>query len=325
MVAFSKAIRLLKKPQPTNLSRTECVKVAVIGSPGDGETILGILETLEADGLDSYGLKLHDSWNTLNRVQLEARLLKATHYLLVATEGNISASWFVFAGGYSLGRESGIAVYRDEPSLALPRYLSGIPVIDTLAELASYYRSERAQWLSHEERRSARATLLEMGISYHAEALARCVADGNVMAVDLFLKAGFHPDARDKQGVTLLCLASRNKHRAVAELLLERGAALDLQSEDRGYSPLMDACLVGSADLVELFLSRGANPNLLSKDGQTALIVAVGRSDVEMARLLFAFGADFDIVDKLGLSARKYAVLFKNRDILNLFEAFAKV
>ncbi|MGO8693008.1 MAG: ankyrin repeat domain-containing protein [Rectinemataceae bacterium] len=297
------------------------MKVAVIGSPGDGQTILGILETLEADGLDSYGLKLHASWTTLSRIQLEAHLLKATHYLLVATESNVSTLWFAFAGGYGLGRESGIAVYRDDPALALPRYLAGLPAIDTLSELASYYRSEREDWFGQEERRSARAALLEMGISYHADALAQCVVDGDGMAVDLFLKAGFHPDARDKHGVTLLCLASRNRHRAVADLLLERGASIDLQSEDRDYSPLMDASLVGSADMVELFLSRGANPNLVSKDGQTALVVAVGRSDAEVVRLLLAFGADLDIVDKLGLSARRYASLFKNPEIIHLFDS----
>jgi len=119
--------------------------------------------------------------------------------------------------------------------------------------------------------------------------------------------------------VPLLCLAARGKHRAVAELLLGRGARIDLQSEDRGYSPLMDAAQAGSADLVGLFLESGASPDLVSKDGQTALVVAVGRNDAEVARLLVSGGADPDLADKLGLTARKYAALFKNPAILSLF------
>ena len=121
----------------------------------------------------------------------------------------------------------------------------------------------------------------------------------------------------------LLCLAARGKHRAVAEILLQRGAQVDLQSEDRGYSPLMDAAQAGSADLVRLFLERGALPDKSGKDGQTALVVSVGRNDVEVARLLVSGGADPDLSDKLGLSARKYAALFKNSAMLSLFEPAA--
>jgi len=38
-----------------------------------------------------------------------------------------------------------------------------------------------------------------------------------------------------------------------------------------------------------------------------------------VARLLASGGADPDLADKLGLSDRKYAALFKNPDILALF------
>jgi ankyrin repeat protein len=60
--------------------------------------------------------------------------------------------------------------------------------------------------------------------------------------------------------------------------------------------------------------------DLTSKDGQTALVVAVGRNDAEVARLLVSGGADPDLPDKLGLTARKYAALFKNPAILALFD-----
>jgi hypothetical protein len=295
------------------------VKVAVIASAEDGRVLIDILEALASLGIDAYGLRIREGWQSLPQAEIFARLEKADHYLAVLSPASLSRSWLTFAAGFSLGRKLGIAFYRTEGSIPLPRYLNGFPLIDDRDELQTYYQTERAEWLIQSERRVARAAILEMGISCHADSLAQCVRDGDTKAVELFLRAGFLPDARDKHGATLLCLATRNKRLAVAQLLLERGAELDLQSEDRGYSPLMDAVLVGATEFVDLFLSRGADPDLKSKDDQTALVIAVGRGDVETTRRLLDYGADADIADKLGLSARKYAALFKAPGMTALF------
>jgi uncharacterized protein len=296
------------------------VTVAVLVSPEDALTLENILTSLDRVGVDAYGLKIHTSWESLQRNNLIRRLEKASHMLVVVSISSMGSSWFTFAAGYGYSRESTVAFFRFDPDRAMPRYLTGLPVLDSLDELESYYREEMSAWLAEEERRVSRAALLEMGISCHNDSFSQCVREGDTKAVELFLKAGFHPDARDKHGVPLLCLAARNKHRSVIEILVEKGARIDLQSEDRGYSPLMDAAHAGSADLVKLFLERGADANLLSKDGQTALVIAVGRNDVEVARLLLRSGADPDQADKLGLSARKYAALFKNPSMLELFD-----
>jgi uncharacterized protein len=295
------------------------VTVAVLASPEDAQSLHDILTALAGAGVDAYGLKMHSGWERVGRDKVTARLEKASHYLALATSTSIGSSWFSFAVGYGYSRGSNFALYRFEAGRDYPRYLSGLPVFDGLEELQAYYRTERAEWLVQEERRAARAALLGMGVSVHNDALAQCARDGDTRAVDLFLRAGFPPDSCDKYGVPLLSLAARGKHRAVVEILLDRGAKIDMQSQDRGYSPLMDAAQAGSADLVALFLERGALADLTSKDGQTALVVAVGRNDAEIASLLVAGGADPDLSDKLGLSARKYAALFKNPAILSLF------
>jgi uncharacterized protein len=300
------------------------VTVAVLASPEDALSQKKILSTLAQAGVDAYGLKLHSNWESLSRDEVVGRLKKASHFLALASHSSLSSTWFAFTVGYGYSRGMNFALFRFDPSPELPKYLSGLPIMESIETLDSYYRKEMAQWIIEDERRGSRAALLEMGISYHNDSLAQCVRDGDTKAVELFLKAGFHPDIRDKYGVPMLCVAARGKHRSVAELLLDRGAQLDLQSEDRGYSPLMDAAQAGSADLVELFIEKGANPNLTSKDGQTALVVAVGRNDADVARILVAGGADPDLADKLGLSARKYAALFKNPAILSLFEPGAK-
>jgi uncharacterized protein len=280
-----------------------------------------MLEALNGCGISTYGLKMRETWQGLSSSAISARVDRATHFLLVASAASVTKTWFSFAVGYGYGKKARIALYRTDPSWEPPLYLKGLPIIDNGDELISFYRLEGAEWLIHQKRSASRAAILEMGISFHADSLAHCVEEGDLKAVELFLRAGFHPNSRDKHGVPLLCLATRGKHRGVVELLLEFGASIDLQSEDRGYSPLMDAVFVGSLELVELFLSRGATVDLASKDGQTALVIAVGRNDEAMARLLLENGADSGATDKLGFSARKYAELFHNSLMLSLFES----
>lgn len=296
------------------------MNVAVLASPDDVASLVPILDVLRQAGVPAYGLKIRDSWESLPRAEIFRRVDRASHFLILCSGRSAAKSWFSFAAGFGVGRNSRTALFRLEPSWDPPPYLAALPIIDGLEELAAYFRLERAEWLVQETRRNARSALLEMGISFHADSLAQCVADGDLKAVELFLRAGFHPDARDRHGVPLLCLAARGRHLSVAALLLEAGAAIDLQSEDRGYSPLMDAAHSGAPELVELLLSRGAALDLASKDGQTALIVVVGKGDARMAKRLLDFGADPDVPDKLGLSARRYAELFKDPSMLAAFE-----
>ncbi len=296
------------------------MEVAVLLESSDASRALALLRHLGKAGISAYALKLSPSWEDETRMPLEFRIRKASHILLTISRDSARSTWFAFTGGWCLGNDKRLAVYRRDSGIRIPGYLTGVPVLDTLDRVAAYYETERAEWLVREGRSRARSSLLELGIPYRSESLADCCRQGDVKAVELFLKAGMIPDMRDRAGVTLLGLALRNKHQAVAELLVEHGAALDLQSEDRGYSALMDATAAGSSEAVDYLLKRGANPNLSSKDGQTALVIAVGRNDVALCRKLLSYGADPDAVDKLGFSARKYAELFHNPEMVRLFE-----
>jgi hypothetical protein len=296
-----------------------------MASPEDARHIIPVLRTLKEAGAEAYGLKFRADWASLPRAEAQRLLGRFTHVLVIATRSSVLQSWFFLAVGLGigLGKRSSMAFYRPDPDWFPPRYLDQFPLLDDLGELGLFYRELGETWKVDAIRQASRAALLEMGVSYHAESLAECVREGNLHAVDLFLRAGMPPDFRDKHGVPLLCLASRHRHRGVATLLLDAGALLDLQSEDRGYTPLMDAVHAGAPDLVELFLERGADLDRESKDGQTALVIAVGRSDVALAARLLEKGADADKADKLGLSARKYAKLFKKAEMIAVFDALA--
>jgi uncharacterized protein len=51
------------------------------------------------------------------------------------------------------------------------------------------------------------------------------------------------------------------------------------------------------------------------------LVVVVGAGDEEITEMLVKAGADPDIKDALGVSARKYAAIFGNSKMLAMFDA----
>lgn len=297
--------------------------VAVLASPEDAHHILPILETLKGVGIRGSGLKLRDGWENLARAEIEARVGGLSNMLLVCSPASVRKSWFHFAVGVGLGHRSPTVLFRTDGSWNPSRYLERLPVLDGLAELQAFYDELRDEWSRTEERRKARDSLLEAGVSCNTLSFAECVREGDLNSVGLFLAAGLPVDATDRHGVPLLCLAARHHHRRVAEILLDAGASIDLVSEDRGYSPLMDAVQAGAEELVELLIARGAKLDLASKDGQTALVIAVGRNDPALSARLLEKGADADIPDKLGLSARKYARLFGNQQLLALLDSLS--
>ncbi len=288
------------------------LKIAVLASPHNASAARTAMVRLESAGHDTVGLKFSERWRAESRARIDGLLAGATHVLCVMDAADIECAWFAYMVGFTRGRGMPLALYSLDNELHLDPWIEETRNFIDLEHAAEHYSAESVEWTQKEERRLAKTALLERGISWHGESLAQCVREGDVESVKLFIASGFPPDVRDKAGVPLLCLAARFKHRNVVELLLERGADINAQSDDRGYSPLMDATQQGDEGLLAYLLEHGSDTDLQSKDGQTALVLAVGRSDASIVTLLLAHGASPDIADKLGLSARKYAKLFHN-------------
>lgn len=292
--------------------------VAITSDRRNLELASSLMAALGGLGVGAVGLKFGARWREEPRAKAEAYLSKATHFMHVVDAQSADEAWFAYLVGLARGDGRRQALYRVDPLWTIPPWLAGIPVFDGPEEAEAYYRIEADEWEVAEARRRARADLLELGISWHAESFAHCVAEGDYRAVQMFLDSGYPPDVRDKHGVPMACLAARHRHHGIVELLLDAGASVNAQSDDRAFSPLMDAAQNGDDTLVRYLLDRGADPDLVSKDGQSALVIAVGRADLPVCASLITAGADPDLPDKLGLSARKYAQLFKHADIAAL-------
>ena len=291
------------------------LKIAVMASPHNTSAARTAMVRLETSGHDTVGLKFSDRWHAERRTRIESLLAGSTHVLCVVDEADTKSSWFAYIVGYTRGKGMPLALNSLDPEFHPAPWLEETRIFFDLDSAEEHYSSEGIEWTQKENRRLAKAALLERGISWHGESLAQCVRDGDTESVKLFIASGFPPDVRDKAGVPLLCLAARFKHRNVVDLLLDCGADINAQSDDRGYSPLMDAAQQGDSGLLAYLLKHGSDPDLQSKDGQTALVLAVGRSDAMVVARLLEHGASPDIADKLGLTARKYAKLFHNEQI----------
>jgi ankyrin repeat protein len=85
---------------------------------------------------------------------------------------------------------------------------------------------------------------------------------------------------------------------------LEMGADADGDSLST-TTPLTLAVANSSSGMVAVLLDAGANPNLLDRDGYSALGRACASGDLEIARLLFIRGADPNFGQRLSSSSEK--------------------
>jgi uncharacterized protein len=88
---------------------------------------------------------------------------------------------------------------------------------------------------------------------------------------------GFTALVGTEGGMSALLLAVRDGHRAAVDLLLDRGADIDLPNAGDGTTPILLAALNGHYDLVLHLLDRGADPTLGSVAGATPLYAVLNK------------------------------------------------
>jgi len=292
------------------------MKVILICLEEEKEKALNLVPFLEKTGIQSETHLIKTKDEGLRDIE------GFTHVAVLSVLG---PGWIDFLAGFFCGSHLPIFVFGDEAIKSIPDVFAFcFKFFFTEEQLHGYLTGEYETFKKNEaaaETNHARQALLDRGIPTTNESLAQCVSEDKTEEVSLFFTAGFSPDTKDKKGIPLVCIAARNGHLNTLKLLIDSGAQVNLIAEDRGSNALFDSALIRNKDIVKTLIEAGADVNIQSKDGQTALIVVVGAGDDEIVEILFKAGADLDIKDALGVSARKYATIFNNKNMLAMFDA----
>jgi len=292
------------------------MRVFIICLEEEKEKAVQLVSFLEKTGIPSEtlliktrdeGLKLIDNY---------------THVVILS---GLGPGWIDFLAGFFCGSHLPLLVFGEKAIESVPAVFAFcFKFFDTEEKLHDYITSEHEIAKKNEaasEVNHIRQALLDRGIPTTPDALVQCVAENKVEEVSLFLSAGFLPDTKDKKGIPLLCIAARNGHLSAVEFLLRSGATVDVIAEDRRSTALIDSAMERHKDVIKTLIEAGADVNVKNGDGQTALIIVVGAGDEAIVDILVKAGADPDIEDDFGVSARMYADIFKNDKIKALFDA----
>jgi hypothetical protein len=95
-----------------------------------------------------------------------------------------------------------------------------------------------------------------------------------------------------------LYYAARYGHVAIAEMLVERGADVNLACHD-GLTPLMAAAMADRLDVATFLIGRGANVRMTDNYSRGPLILAAMAGSLTTVRLLLTHGAPVGAVDEV--------------------------
>jgi ankyrin repeat protein len=132
-------------------------------------------------------------------------------------------------------------------------------------------------------------------------------AERGTAVVQALLQAGADPSIKDCNGHNALFSANREGPVASVALLLSApGMHTELRAAD-GVTLLMGCCLNGEADKAELLLERGAAVNAVNHANGTVLHLVALYGSAATAALLLQYGADVHARDASGCTPLHYA------------------
>lgn len=255
-------------------------------------------------------------------------ILQTTHCIIIDAEKMDEYEDYLFILGALAGKSVKTFIFSESKAVkryetldsSMPRSLT--KCYSTIESLIKDIDKNFNLFIKRDNQKQALLELFTSGIPYNADSFATYIAKEDAPRCDLFIKAGLMPNARNSEGVPMLCIAARNDSLDRVKWLIKQGADVNLIASDRGYSAIMDAVWRKNHDITKYLIKKGADLNIISSDGQPLMVLAVGNGDVKIVKLLLENGADPDIKDALDMNARGYAKLFKNEEICALIEEY---
>ena len=137
------------------------------------------------------------------------------------------------------------------------------------------------------------AAVVVVGCGESPKDIWEAAEKGNTKAVKQHLAAGTDVDAKDKYGRTPLHMTPINGHKEIVELLISKGADVNVRDDLGGRTPLHQAASSGhkvAQQIAELLITKGADVNAKMEDGRTPLNFTESKEHKEIADLLRKHG-----------------------------------
>eukprot|EP00210_Caulerpa_lentillifera_P006930 g6626.t1 len=121
--------------------------------------------------------------------------------------------------------------------------------------------------------------------------LKACVS-GYLEGVKLLVERGADITVQTSDKLTCLIVALKNRHHSVVSYLLEQENCPINATEANGLSALHYVVPLNDPNTTNVLISKGADIDALSKDGETPVFVATKRNCMESLKVLLEAGAD---------------------------------
>ena len=144
--------------------------------------------------------------------------------------------------------------------------------------------------------------------------LILAVREQHPQTVDLLIKAGANVNLRNRNGDSALGWATLREDTTTAKKLLKAGAKLNHD----GWTPIMYAAYKSLPSMMDLYLHAGADPNLATENGITALMLATLQDCINCVKSLLSNSVLIDEQNSSGETALDIARKKGFQDIYKL-------
>ncbi len=148
--------------------------------------------------------------------------------------------------------------------------------------------------------------------------LVNAADSGDLTSVVSGLKNGIHVDSRGEFSATALMRASQTGNAQIVELLLVQGADPDLVDLG-GSSAIHVAAKKGFSNIVELLVKAEADVNSIDENGWTALMRATNAGHKDVVKMLLDAGAKVNLTNKWGQNALTISAQRPDSEMMKLF------
>ena len=152
-------------------------------------------------------------------------------------------------------------------------------------------------------------------------AMQEAALNGDASTVKNLIAEGVNVNAADEENRTALMFASFNGHIEIVKILLESDAVLSLRDAS-GRTALLYASTGPFPETVKLLLEHNADPNITDAvESFTPLMHAAAEGQLEVAKVLLAYGADASMKDVDGDTAYNFALANGHAEVAELLKA----